>query len=186
MSSTLDIYIKYSGPWSHDAIGVNVIFQVPLGCLRDLLRLESEPQLWAFALMFRLRSLFSSKPIARRVTLPPELYTCIFYFFLNCPALCLLCTVSQAFRHLAEPFLYRSVDLSYNHRNIRAWFERIGSNPHLAKFVRSVTFGIVFSQMPTPAVPLLKIIAHGLNSLVNLKEYVPLFHSPLSLNGKLD
>src|ERR1700722_17289345 len=130
--------------------------------------------------------MFSSKPIARRVTLPPELYTCIFYFVSDRRDLCALCTVSQAFRHLTEPFLYRSVELSYNHdyRNIKVWFERISSDHRLANFVRSVTFGIGYSQTPSPAV--WKIIAQGLRSLINLKEYVSLFHSRMSLYGQLD
>jgi hypothetical protein len=67
------------------------------------------------------------------------------------------------------------VDLAYDQSRIQRWFKMIASieEPRFqnrAISVHSVTFGIIFSQVPLPAPTWLKNIEGGLRSLTNLKE----------------
>ena len=104
------------------------------------------------------------------IDLPLELYGPIFQFISDRPDLLALLHVSKAISCEAERILYESVDLAYNHWRIYSWFRTIASSPHLAKHVQSLTFGIVYSQMPTPSRPWIEVLAKGLSSLTRLKE----------------
>jgi len=112
-----------------------------------------------------------SKPPSHSVYLPQELYGHVFQFVSDRSDLLVLLSVSRAFRHEAERILYGSVDLAYNHARIHSWFRMIASSPRLAALVQSLTFGIVYSHMPTPSHLWLEVLAKGLRSLTNLKEY---------------
>lgn len=118
----------------------------------------------------RILSKFTSKHPSHPVCLPQELYGRIFQFVSNRSDLLALLYVSRAFCHEAEHILYENVDLSYNHIRIHSWFQTIASSPRLAAYVQSLTFGLVYSHMPTPALPWLEVLANGLRSLPNLKE----------------
>lgn len=113
-------------------------------------------------------------------TLPPELYSCILDFVLQRCDLLSLSLVSRAFHQEAERALYRYIDLSYDHRLTKEWFSMIALNPRLADMVRSVTFGMIYSEIPTPSDPWLAIIKRGLHALTHLTEYVLANSIPVS------
>jgi hypothetical protein len=101
-----------------------------------------------------------------------ELYRPIFQFIFDRSDLCALLYVCRTFRHEAERVLYEIVDLKYNHLKIYLWCKTAASSPLLSSLVKSLTFGIVPSQPPTPVLRWLRVIATGLTSLINLTEYV--------------
>jgi hypothetical protein len=117
-------------------------------------------------------SKIKSNPRSATVYLPQELYGRIFQFVFERSDLLALLYVSRAFRHEAERVLYETIDLAYHHARIYYWFKTITSSPHLAPLVKSLTFGIIYSSIPAPHLPWLQVIAKGLRTLTNLKEYV--------------
>ena len=110
------------------------------------------------------------KPSSQGATLPPELYSRVFECVLHRSDLLSLCLVSRAFHKEAERALYRYIDLSYDHRLIQVWFSMIVLNPRLADMVRTVTFGMIYSQVPSPSGPWLGTIERGLHVLTQLQE----------------
>ena len=122
---------------------------------------------------------FSFSPKLSRspgLTFPTEVYARIFEFVQDRTDLVTLCTVSRAFYLEAERVLYGSVDLSNDHLLIMLWFKKIANDPLLAAHVHSLTFGIVYADIPTPEYTWFEIIATGLRALVNLTVYVPCFY----------
>ena len=116
-----------------------------------------------------------------RVDLPQELYGSVIQFVSNRSDLVVLLYVSKAVHHEAKRVLYGSVDLAYNHLRIYAWFRMIASSPHLALLVQSLTFGIQSLRMPSVAYSWFEVIARGLRSLTNLKEYASSSHCSIML-----
>lgn len=106
------------------------------------------------------------------VAFPPELYGHIIDFVFSQSDLFSLCLVCQSFYLDAKRALYRCVDLAHDHGLIQKWFTLISSSPHLAHLVHSLTFGLVYAELPTPSTRWLSVIEHGLDALTELIECV--------------
>jgi hypothetical protein len=106
--------------------------------------------------------------------IPLELYFRILAFS-DRQSLLVLLRVSRTSHHEAERILYESVDLGCHHSRIYSWFRLIASCPRLAEQVHSLTFGIEYLKIPTPAHQWFEILAKGLGSLTHLKEYATTF-----------
>jgi hypothetical protein len=126
------------------------------------------------ALKFPLPHAMMSKVTSSKQTVtvhfPQELYGRIFQFVFDRSDLYALLYVCRAFHHEAERVLYETVDLDYHHGRIYTWSRVVATCPRLASLVKSLTFGIVYSTIPTQNLPWLQVIAQGLKSLINLTE----------------